>query len=470
MGRVLVVDDEPHMHKILASSLGQDKHIISHAAGVEAARELIRSQQFEVILTDQSMPDGTGLQVLAAAHEADPDVSVIVLSALSSTDLAVESIRGGAYDFLAKPCTPEVLRSAVQRAFDQTTLIRENSLLKAEVERLEGPAEILGNTPAMLQLREKIARAARTSAAVLITGEPGTGKELVARVIHRQSHRSSKVFLSANCVAFPGASLESELFGHEDPRLPAERGRRGLCEAAHEGTLFLDEVAEMSPAVQIKLLHLLTDGQVIPVGSAKPRTVDVRVLAATQQDLARRVKEDQFREDLFHKLAAVPIAIPPLREHAEDIEALCGWFLTKIARERGLPERQLSENALRHLRSYEFPGNVRELRHLIERAVILSPGEEIGAEHLPLRASAGPAAEPPGNGERAMSLAWIEGLPPSFDLRNLLSTVEKTLIERTLQSTRGAQAEAARRLGLSRSDLSYKLLKYELRKETSAAS
>lgn len=457
------------MHKILASSLVQDKHMISHASGVEGARELIRNHQFEVILTDQSMPDGTGLQVLAAAHEADPDVSVIVLSALSSPDLAVESMRRGAYDFLVKPCTPEVLRSEVQRACDQTTLIRENSLLKAEVERLEGPAEILGSTPAMLLVREKITRAAHTSAAVLITGEAGTGKELVARVIHRKSNRSTKPFLSANCAAFGGASLESELFGQEAEGFP-KGGRTGLSEAAHEGTLFLDEVAEMSPAVQAKLLRLLTDGQVMRVGSAKPRTLDVRVLAATQHDLGRLVKAGQFREDLYHKLAAMPIAIPALREHAADIGALCELFLAKIARERGLPKRSLNAHALLHLQSYEFPGNVRELRHLIERAVILSTGEGIGVEHLPLRGSAPPAAEAPGNGGGPMSLAWIEGLPPSFDLRNLLSTVEKTLIERTLQSTRGAQAEAARRLGLSRSDLSYKLLKYELRKETTAAS
>ena len=237
--------------------------------------------------------------------------------------------------------------------------------------------------------------------------------------------------------------------------------------AAHEGTLFLDEVAEMSPAAQAKLLRVLTDGQLMRLGSVKTRSVDVRVLAATHRDLEQRVKEGRFREDLYYRLAVVPISIPPLRERTADVAALCELFLTQTARELKLPKRRLGAQALSRLQAYEFPGNIRELRNLIERAVILSPGEEIGAEHFPLRPGASVSARGGENGrEGQMSFGWIETLPPSFDLRTFLSTVEKSLIERTLQSTRGAQAEAARRLGLSRSDLSYKLLKYELRKET----
>jgi DNA-binding NtrC family response regulator len=383
----------------------------------------------------------------------------------------VESMRKGAFDFLAKPFTPEVLRAAVQRACDHTHLVRENRLLKAEVGRLEGSSEIFGDTPVMREVREKIARVAPTAATVLITGETGTGKELVARAIHRQSPRTAKPFLAANCAAFTETLLESELFGHERGAFTgADRSRLGLFEAAHEGTLFLDEVAEMSPAAQAKLLRVLTDGQVMRIGSVKTRTVDVRVLAATHRDLEQRVKDGLFREDLYYRLAVVPIAIPPLRERTADVGALCELFLGQIARELKLPKRRLSPQALLRLQSYEFPGNIRELRNLIERAVILSRGEEIEAEHFPLRTGAGATAETGENGRAgSMNLAWIEALPPSFDLRNFLSTVEKTLIERTLQSTRGAQAEAARRLGLSRSDLSYKLLKYELRKETAAS-
>jgi DNA-binding NtrC family response regulator len=380
-------------------------------------------------------------------------------------------MRKGAFDFLAKPFAPEVLRAAIQRACDHTTLVRENSLLKAEVGRLEGSSEIFGDTTAMREVREKIARVAPTSATVLITGETGTGKELVARAIHRRSPRASKPFLAANCAAFAETLLESELFGHERGAFTgADRSRLGLFEAAHEGTLFLDEVAEMSPAAQAKLLRVLTDGQLMRLGSAKTRSVDVRVLAATHRDLEQRVKEGRFREDLYYRLAVVPISIPPLRDRTADVAALCELFLTQTARELKLPKRRLSAQALSRLQAYEFPGNIRELRNLIERAVILSPGEEIGAEHFPLRAGASVSTAGGENGrEGQVSFGWIETLPPSFDLRTFLSTVEKSLIERTLQSTRGAQAEAARRLGLSRSDLSYKLLKYELRKETAVS-
>lgn len=457
------------MHKILASNLEQDKHLIFHADGVEEARQAIGNNQFEAILTDQKMPDGEGFDVLAAAREVDTNVAVIFLTAVATLELAVESTRRGAFDFLAKPFTAEVLRAAVQRACDHTTLARENSLLKAEVSRLEGPSEIFGDTPAMREVRERIARVAPTSATVLITGETGTGKELVARAIHRRSPRASKRFLAANCAASTGTLLESELFGQERGAFTgADRRRLGLFEAAHEGTLFLDEVAEMSPAAQAKLLRVLTDGQVMRVGSVKTRAVDVRVVAATRRDLQQRVKEGLFREDLYCRLAVVPVAIPPLRERIADVGALCDLFLTQIARELKLPNRRLSAQALMRLQAYHFPGNVRELRNLIERAVILSPGEEIGAEDFPLRAGVGASAHSGENGHE-MSFGWIESLPPSFDLRGFLSTVEKTLIERTLQSTRGAQAEAARRLGLSRSDLSYKLLKYELRKETAVS-
>jgi len=321
----------------------------------------------------------------------------------------------------------------------------------------------------MREVREKIARVAPTAATVLITGETGTGKELVARAIHRQSPRAQKPFLAANCAAFTETLLESELFGHERGAFTgAERSRLGLFEAAHEGTLFLDEVAEMSPAAQAKLLRVLTDGQLMRIGSVKTRSVDVRVLTATHRDLEQRVKDGLFREDLYYRLAVVPVAIPPLRERLADVGALCELFLVQIARELKLPKRRLSTQALVRLQAYHFPGNIRELRNLIERAVILSPGEEIGAEHFPLATGAAQTAATGDNGN-SMNLGWIEALPPSFDLRTFLSTVEKTLIERTLQSTRGAQAEAARRLGLSRSDLSYKLLKYELRKETAVS-
>jgi DNA-binding NtrC family response regulator len=468
MGRVLIVDDEAHMRKILAANLEPDQHIVSQAGSVEEARTFIHGHQFDAVLTDHAMPDGNGLDVLTAVHEVDPYLSVIFLSAVASSGPEAETIRKAAYDSLAKPCPPEMLRSAIQRACRHTLMARENFLLKAERARFEESFDLFANET----LRAAVSRVALSSSPALITGEPGSGKELAARAVHRESGRSAKPFVSAYCSSVSDDQQASDLFGLERPFLAgASENRAGLLEAAHEGTLFLDEISELSLTVQEKLLRVLNEGQFTRIGSTRSRSIDVRVLAATQHDLAALVREGKFREDLYYRLAALPIVIPPLRERREELATLCDLFLEEIARELRTPKRRLSAPALMRLQSYSFPGNVRELRNLLERAAILCSGEEIGDEHLPLRAKGEQenGESVPGRAD-VVNFAWIEALPPSFDLRNLLSTLEKTLIERTLQSTRGAQAEAARRLGLSRSDLSYKLLKYELRKETSAAS
>jgi two-component system response regulator HydG len=315
MARILIVDDEPNMRRILASNLRQDRHEVTEAAGFEEARRTLAAHDFDIVFTDQKMPDGDGLEVLAAVLETDASVSVIFLTALASIELAVESIRHGAFDFLTKPFQPDVVRATAQRAWERTRLFRENEVLKGTVVRLEGTSEIHGESNAIYEVRQKIARVAPTNATVLITGETGTGKELVARAIHRNSQRASKPFVAVNCAAFTETLLESELFGHEKGAFTgADRTRQGLFEAAHEGTLFLDEAGEMSPAAQSKLLRILTDGQLIRVGSNRPRTVDVRVLVATHRDLPQRVREGLFREDLYYRLAVVPHHIPALRE------------------------------------------------------------------------------------------------------------------------------------------------------------
>ncbi len=460
MGNILIIDDEPHMRRILQSNLEQDKHRVTAAAGVEEARQLLAANRYEAVLTDQKMGDGTGLDVLAAAREADPAAAVVFLTAVATLELAVESMRQGAFDFLAKPFTPEVLRATMKRACDHAALVRENTLLKGAVGRLQGPSEIFGHSPGMEEVRQRIARVAPSGATVLITGETGTGKELVARSIHQMSPRASKPFVAINCAAVAETLLESELFGHERGAFTgADHSRQGLFEAAHEGTLFLDEVGEMSASAQAKLLRVLTDGQVLRVGSTKPRKVDVRVLAATHRDLQQRVRDGMFREDLYYRLAVVPISLPPLRERREDIAGLAELFLAQAAAELKQGERRLSSAAIDQLRGYAFPGNIRELRNLIERACILSSGVEIGPEQFPATAAspAEDSAVPEGPS------GWINVLPQEIELRSLLADLEKALIERALRLSQGAQAEAARCLGLSRSDLAYKLAKYRIK-------
>jgi len=460
MGRILVVDDEPNMRRILASNLRLDQHQIWEAAGVEEALRSLAANDFDVVITDQKMPDGEGLAVLAAAHDNDSTLPVIFLTAVATIELAVETMRGGAFDFVTKPFEPEVVRATVRRACERTRLMRENILLKDAVVRLEGTSEIYGESPAMHEVRDRIARVAPTHATVLITGETGTGKEVVARAIHRNSPRAPKPFVAVNCAAFTETLLESELFGHEKGAFTgADRQRQGLFEAAHEGTLFLDEAGEMSLAAQAKLLRVLTDGQVLRVGSTRPRRVEVRVLVATHRNLEQRVKEGQFREDLFYRLAVVPIHLPPLRDRRDDIAGLSDVFCHQVATELKMPRRRLSSDALQKFQQYRFPGNLRELKNLIERAYILSSNQEIGVDDLPISQREAVAS---GNGSAhaaGLSIPFAD----SFDLTGILEGAEKELIVRTLTATHGAQAEAARRMGLSRSALAYKLTKYGIR-------
>jgi DNA-binding NtrC family response regulator len=460
MGRILLVDDEPNMRRILASNLRQDQHQVWEANGIEEARRDLAANDFDVVVTDQKMPDGDGLAVLALAHETDATLPVILLTAVASIELAVESMRKGAFDFLTKPFQPDVVRATVRRACERTRLVRENMLLKDTVVRLEGTSDIYGDSPAMRDVRERISRVAPTHATVLITGETGAGKEVVARAIHRSSSRASKPFVAVNCAAFTESLLESELFGHEKGAFTgADRQRKGLFEAAHEGTLFLDEAGEMSSAAQAKLLRILTDGQLMRVGSTRARRVDVRVLVATHRNLEQRVKDGLFREDLFYRLAVVPIHLPPLRERQEDIAGLSDIFCHEVATELKMAPRALTTEALERLEQYRFPGNLRELRNLIERAYILSRNPQIEAQDLPIEQKEARKDADGGARPREVSIP----LPNSFDLTNVLERTEKELIIKTLTSTKGAQAEAARRMGLSRSALAYKLSKYGIR-------
>ena len=468
MGKILVVDDEPHLRRILASNLKQESHEIVEAAGVGEARRALAEDGFDAVITDQKMGDGVGLDVLSAAREADPALSVVLLTAFATIELAVESMRRGAFDFITKPFVSEVLLACIQRAVEHTRLLRENYRLRDAVARLQGSSEIVGPSSLIRELRQKIARVAATNATVLIVGETGTGKELVARAIHRSSSRAAKPLVAVNCAAFTETLLESELFGHERGAFTgADREREGLFEAAHEGSLFLDEAGELSMAAQAKLLRVLTDGLIMRIGSTRPRQVNVRLIVATHRDLQQRVQAGLFREDLYYRLAVVPLTVPPLRERREDIPTLCDLFLVQAARDLKVPLRGISTDAMSTLVSYDFPGNVRELRNLIERACILSTGDEITPENFPVPTQPVAAVAVARNARPLTHDEVAEMMPETLDLRDFLASLEKAVIQRALRATNGSQAQVARRLGLSRSDVSYKLGKHNIRSAVS---
>ena len=455
MSRVLVVDDERNMRRILAANLTQDNHLADEASGVIEAFAFLAANRYDAVITDQKMPDGQGLDVLARVRETDSSLAVVLLTAVATVELAVESMRLGAFDFISKPFQPDVVRATVRRACQHSQLLRENDLLKVTVDRLEGSSEIFGSSPEIVAMRQLIARVAPTNATVLITGETGVGKELVARAVHKSSLRAQKPFVAVNCAAFTETLLDSELFGHEKGAFTgADRLRQGLFEAAHEGTLFLDEAGEMSLTIQAKLLRVLAEGKILRVGSTKPRDVDVRVLVATHRDLKERVKEGSFRQDLYYRLAVVPVEVAPLRKRRGDIPGLCEFFCRQISRELKMPARPINAAAQKKLASYDFPGNIRELRNLVERALILSSQSELGPVDFMLNDSLEPATD--------KTMSWVASLPESVNLRQLLEDLEKALINRALQSSEGVQAEAARRLELSRSDLAYKLNKHSI--------
>lgn len=460
MARILVVDDEVNMRRILTVLLSRSQHEVTEADGLTSARKLLLSSTWDVVLTDQRLGDGEGIDLVAACAEIDLSPPVIMLTAFGSVDLAVHAMREGAFDFITKPFDPDVVVAAVNRACQHAALLRDNIRLKDEVQRLSGLDELVGDSPPMSQLREMLHRVAVTDATVLITGETGTGKELVARAIHRSSRRADSPFVAVNCAALPETLLESQLFGHERGAFTgADRVRTGLFEAANGGTLFLDEAGEMPPALQAKLLRVLVDHEIIRVGATTPRKVDVRILVATHRNLEERVREGSFREDLYYRLAVVPIAVPALREHPEDLPALVAHFLRQLAEDLKVPQRPISAEALDRLRAYKFPGNVRELRNILERAYILGRHTELSIEDFPESLSRISAAAT--TIDSLLTHLRLPGEP--IDLRSILENVERELIIGALASSGGAQAEAARRLGISRSDLAYKVNKHNLR-------
>lgn len=456
MTKILIIDDEASMRRILSVILESDGHSIIEADGVHSAFKLLSSNTFDLVITDKKMPDGDGIEIINFCRENEPALPVVMLTAFATVELAVETMQAGAFDFISKPFVPEVVTAVARRAVERGSLVRENVRLKEEAKRFAFADEILGESPAIKKLKETIQRVAPTNVTVLITGETGTGKELVARAIHKGSLRAKETFLAVNCAAVSEQLLESELFGHEKGSFTgADKAKQGLFEAAHRGTLFLDEAGEMSLNLQAKLLRVLMDGQILRVGATTPRTVDVRIIVATHRDLQERVREGLFREDLYYRLAVVPIEIPPLRERREDIPVLVEFMLKEISRDLKTPFRKILPEALEKLKAYDFKGNVRELRNLVERACILANGDVISADDFFLITSKS-------SEHQKTSGKLLGNLPDTIDLPKTLEQIEKNLIQKALLKSDGVQAEAARNLGISRSDIAYKMKKYRL--------
>jgi len=394
MSRILVVDDKEAMRDGIGLMLSRAGHEPIVASDVESAVRLLRDRDPAVVVTDLQMPGGSGLDVLGKVRAHDETLPVIVMTAYGTVETAVEAMKSGAFDFVTKPFEPGAFVLTVKRAIEQAELRRENDVLRTQLDsageqsadrdarrRPRRRPRLVGRAPAMRNLRHEIERYAASRGTVLIHGESGTGKEVVARCIHAASPRADRPFLAVNCAALSETLLESELFGHEKGAFTgAERMRKGRFELANEGTLLLDEISEIAPSLQAKLLRVLQERTIERVGSSTSRRVDVRILATTNRDLAAEVRRGRFRQDLYFRLDVLPVRVPALRERIEDVPRLCRHLLGRIARREGRRPCRFDEAAMRLLVEYDWPGNVRELHNVCERACILAPDRTVGAE------------------------------------------------------------------------------------------
>src|SRR3954447_14796925 len=373
MAKILVCDDQELMRDSLAAILVREGHeVIAAGDGSAAVARLSSGAKFDLLITDLKMPRMTGLELLAEAKRLRADMPVVLMTAFATVQTAVEAMKLGAYDYIQKPFDGEEIKLMVERTLEHNRLIRENAALRTIAENACAPRPLIGSSDAMSEVRKKIELVAQSSATVLIRGESGTGKEVVARAIHAASERRERPMLAVNCAALSENLLESELFGHEKGAFTgADRLRRGRFELADGGTILLDEISEIAPALQAKLLRVLQESAFERVGSSVTQQVDVRVVATTNRDLGKEVKEGRFRQDLYYRLNVVPIELPPLRDRAEDVPELVRHFLHSIAKRESNAFRHIEPDAIRLLQKYSWPGNIRELQNIIERACVL---------------------------------------------------------------------------------------------------
>ncbi len=441
----LVVEDDQRMRELLRELLEREGYSVESASYGSRAFELLQGKAFDIVITDLKMPDVDGMAVLEKAKETHPDALVIVITAYGTVESAVEAMKLGAYDYITKPFDPERLMLIIKRAVEYRRLARENLRLSTQLETCMAE-EIIGTSPSITEVRRLIEKIAPLDTTVVIEGETGTGKSLVARLIHRMSKRSTERFLSINCGALTETLLESELFGHEKGAFTgATRQKSGLFEAAHRGTLFLDEINNASPNMQIKLLKAIEEGKVFRIGSTEPVTVDVRIIAASNLPLKKEVEAGRFRKDLYFRLKVVTITIPPLRERRSDIPLLAYHFLRRFSQKFQKPMEGFTTEAMNILMDYDWPGNVRELEFAIERAVILEQSERITPQSLSEIKSSTRSFQPNISGR----IVTIEEM-------------ERELIKECLRRFNGKKELCAKALGISQATLWRKIKRYNI--------
>ena len=444
---ILVVDDEENLRNLLSKIVSDGGHVVETAADGEAALAKYKASRYDLVLLDLKLPKLDGMSVLRGIMAHDPDALVIIITAFSTIDTAIEAIKLGAYHYVGKPFRPEELMIVVNQALERGRLVKENRKLQQELMRTFKFEGIVGDSPRMHSVLQLAAAVAPTDATVLIYGETGTGKELLARSIHFQSTRAAGPFVVVNCGAIPETLLETELFGHEKGAFTsAITSRVGRFERAQDGTIFLDEIGDMSVAMQVKLLRVLAERVIERVGGSKPIDVNARVIAATNKDLKKTIGEGHFREDLYYRLAVMPVELPPLRDRKEDIQALAYHFLNKYAVAFGKRIKGFTPAAMKKLRSHQWPGNVRELEYAVQRVVILATKELIDVEEIWLDEQPAPGVK----------------FPKAFSL----GENERRHIDAVLKMTAWNLDEAARVLGIDRAALQGKMQEYNITAET----
>jgi two-component system response regulator PilR (NtrC family) len=459
MQKILIVDDERSMRELLQVVFRRAGYSVSVAENGNDALEKIKRDVIDVVVSDVKMPDSNGIDLLKQIRALSSDTVFVLMTAFATIETARQAFKLGADDFIQKPFDVEELKIIVNNATERKQLRQENALLRRELRERNSVKNLIGRSPRMQAVYDMIQIVAANSSTILITGESGTGKELVARALHDCGPRASAPFVSVNCGAFTETLLESELFGYMKGAFTGAVGnQKGLFEAASGGSIFLDEIGEMSLSMQVKLLRVIQERKIRRVGGTEELGIDVRIIAATNRDLNKLMEEGRFREDLFYRVSVIPIELPPLRQRREDIRELAFHFLDKFKRNSGKPNLQISEEALRCLDSYSFPGNVRQLEHIIERAVALETGDSILPSRLP---------ELVLNYNPDRITADLELPDHGIDLDAFINEMEKSYVLRALQRTGGNQTKAADLLGLSVRSLRHLLDKHAIRETAS---